>query len=190
MDVPIQISFRNMDHSDAIETLVRERAEKLEKYYGRLTSCRVMVEAPQRRHHKGKLYHVRLELGVPGKELVVSRHPDKKHEHQDAYLAVRDAFRAAERRLEDHARKISGRVKTHEAPPHGKVCRLFAGEGYGFVKLADGQEIYFHRNAVSDDGFDSLSLGDEVRLSYVEGESDKGPQATIVQPVGGHGETV
>lgn len=75
MDVPMQISFRNMDRSEAVEAKVRERVDRLEKFCGRLTSCRVIVEAPQRRHHKGKLYHLRIELGLPGKELVVSRNP-------------------------------------------------------------------------------------------------------------------
>ena len=186
MDIPLQISFRNLDRSDSIEARVRERVERLEKRYGRLTSCRVMVEAPERRHHKGKLYHVRIEMGVPGKELVVSRHPGKKHAHEDVYVAVRDAFNAAERQLEDHSRKVAGKVKTHEAPLHGKVSRLFSDDGYGFVTLSDGQEIYFHRNSVVAEAFKNLTVGAEVRLSIIEGESDKGPQATTVQPIGKH----
>lgn len=186
MDIPLQISFRNLDRSDAVEARVRERVERLEKRHGRLTSCRVMVEAPERRQHKGRLYHVRIEMGVPGKELVVSRHPGKKHAHEDIYVAIRDAFNAAERQLEDHARRASGHVKLHEAPAHGKVSRLFSENGYGFVTLPDGQEIYFHRNSVVDNGFKNLSVGAEVRLSVAEGESEKGPQATTVQVIGKH----
>lgn len=187
MDVPLELSFRNMDSSDAVETRVRERVEKLEQYYGHINSCRVVVEAPHRRHHKGKIYHVRIEIGVPGREnLVVNRDPGEHHAHEDVYVAVRDAFNAAQRQLEDHSRKIAGRVKSHEAPPHGRVTKLQSFEGYGFVTLPDGQEVYFHKNAVVNGSFDKLEVGDEVRLAMIEGESEKGPQATSVMPIGKH----
>jgi ribosomal subunit interface protein len=184
MDVPLEISFRNMDHSDAVELRVRERAVKLEQYFGRINSCRVVVEAPERSKRKGQLFHVRLDITVPGKELVVNRHPGAKHAHEDVYVAIRDAFRAAERQLEDHSRRVSGRVKAHEAPPHGKVLRLFPDQDYGFIALSDGQEVYFHRNAVVNDGFDTLEVGAEVRLAIAEKEGVEGPQASTVHPVG------
>ena len=187
MDIPLQISFRNMDASEAVEARVRERAEKLETYYDHITSCRVVVEAPHRQKNKGKLYHVRIDIGVPGRpDIVVSRDPGKKHAHEDVYVAVRDAFDAARRQLEDHHRKISGKVKTHEAPLHGRVARIFPEEGYGFIETSEGQEIYFHRNAVIEATFESLEVGDQVRLSIAEGESEHGPQATTVRPIGKH----
>jgi ribosomal subunit interface protein len=111
MDIPLQVTFRNMDRSDAVEAKVRERAAKLETYFGHITSCRVVVEAPQRRHHKGKLFHVRVEMRVPGRELIASRHPAKKHAHEDVYTALRDAFDAARRQLEDYVRKLDDRAK-------------------------------------------------------------------------------
>lgn len=184
MDIPLQVSFRNMDHSDAVEAKVRERAVKLEKFFGHLTSCRVMVEAPDRHHRKGKLFHVRIDLGVPGKELVVSRHPKSKQAHEDVYVAVRDAFDAARRQLEDHVRRIEGRVKSHEVPAHGKVARMFPDDGYGFIESADGQEIYFHRNSVLRGAFDKLEIGDEVRIVVAERESAEGSQASTVDPLG------
>ena len=186
MDIPLQVSFRNMDRSEAVEARVREKAEKLEKYFGHLTSCRVVVEAPERRHHKGKLFHVRIELGVPGKELIVNRHPKDKHAHEDVYVAVRDAFHAARRQLEDHGRKLDGKIKTHEVPLHGKVARLFSHEGYGFIAASDGREIYFHKNSVLREGFDELEVGKEVRLVVAERESAEGPQASTVEPIGKH----
>ena len=186
MDTSLQISFRNMDRSEAVEARVREKAEKLEKYYGRLTSCRVMIEAPERRHHKGMLFHVRIELGVPGKKLVVSRHPKDKHAHEDVYVAIRDAFDAARRRLEDYVRKTGGKIKTHEVPLHGKVLRLFPFEGYGFIAASDGREIYFHKNSVLSGVFDRLEVGNEVRLVVAERESAEGPQASTVDPLGKH----
>jgi len=80
MDIPLQVNFRNMEPSPAVETRVREKAAKLEKYFHHLTSCRVVVEAPHRHHHKGKIYHVRIEMGVPRKsELVVSNEREENH---------------------------------------------------------------------------------------------------------------
>lgn len=186
MDIPLQVSFRNMDRSEAVEARVREKAGKLEQYYGHLTSCRVVVEAPQRRHHKGNLFHVRIELGLPGKELVVSRHPKDKQAHEDVYVAIRDAFDAARRQLEDRVRKTDGRVKAHEIPLHGKVLRLLPYEGFGFIAASDGREIYFHKNSVLRDGFDKLEVGHDVRLVVAERESAQGPQASTVVPLGKH----
>ncbi|HYD49530.1 MAG TPA: HPF/RaiA family ribosome-associated protein [Terriglobales bacterium] len=97
----VQITFRGIDSSAAIEAKVRERAAKLERLYPRITSCRVAVEAPHGHHHKGKIFHVRIDLTVPQHELVVSRDPAQNHAHEDVYVAIRDAFEAAERQLED-----------------------------------------------------------------------------------------
>ena len=186
MQIPVQVTFRNMDPSEAVEANVREKSEKLEKYFDRVVSCRVVVESPHRRHHKGSLYNVRIDIGVPGKEIVVNHSGPKNHAHEDVYVAVRDAFNAAARRLEDHSRRIRGKVKTHEVPPHGKVVRLFPYEGYGFVAMSDGREIYFHRNSVVGDAFGHIKIGQEVRFVVAEGESEKGPQATTVHLVGKH----
>ncbi len=186
MDVPLELSFRNMDPSDAVEANVREKADKLERYFGRINSCRVVVEAPHRHHRKGKIFHVRIEVGVPGRTIIVDRDPGAHHAHEDVYVAVRDAFDAARRQLEDHSRKSAGRVKTHEAPTHGKVVTVNGLQGYGIAALPDGQEIYFHRNSVVNDGFDQLDPGDEVRLVIAEGESARGPQASTVTPIGKH----
>ncbi len=186
MDVPLELSFRNTDPSEAVEARVRERVDKLETYFGRINSCRVVVEAPHRHHRKGKIYHVRIEIGVPGRTLIVDRDPGQHHAHEDVYVAIRDAFDAARRQLEDHSRKAAGKVKTHDMPTHGSVSVLNGLQGYGIATLPDGQEIYFHRNSVVNDGFESLDVGDEVRLVIAEGESAKGPQASTVTPIGKH----
>ena len=121
MQIPVQITFRGMDPSPAIEERVRERAAKLERYFDRITSCRVNVEAPHLHQHKGKLFHVRVDITVPGVELVVNRNPADNHAHEDVYVAIRDAFRAAERQLDDHAKKKKGRVKNHSRPEVGPL---------------------------------------------------------------------
>jgi ribosomal subunit interface protein len=176
MQIPVQVTFRNMRPSDAVEANVREKAGKLERHFERVVSCRVVVEAPHRRQTKGKLYNVRIDIGVPGKEIVVNH----------AGVAIRDAFNAAARRLEDHARKIRGEVKSHEVPPHGRVARLFAYQGYGFIEMSDGREVYFHENSVVDGSFAQLEIGHEVRVVVAYGESADGPQASTVTPIGKH----
>lgn len=186
MDIPLQITFRNMDRSDAVEDRVRELTAKLERFFDHITSCRVMIEALERRHRKGRMFHVRVELGVPGTEIVASRHPREKHAHEDLHVAIRDAFDAAQRQLEDYARRISGHTKAHGTPDHGRVTKLFPDQGYGFVTQPDGQEIYFHTNSVLNGGFAALKVGDEVRIVVAEGESAHGSQASTVQPVGKH----
>ena len=186
MDVPLELSFRNMDSSDAVEARVRERVDKLETYFGRINACRVVVETPHRHHRKGKIYHVRIEIGVPGRTFIVDRDPGQHHAHEDVYVAIRDAFDAARRQLEDHSRKAAGKIKAHEVPVHGAISILNGLQGYGIVSLPDGQEVYFHRNSVVNDGFGHLNLGDEVRLVIAEGESVKGPQASTVAPIGKH----
>lgn len=186
MQLPLQISFRNMDPSEAVEARVREKAAKLERYIDRIMGCRVVVEAPNRRGRKGKLYHVRIDITVPGHEIVVNREAPANHAHEDVYVAVRDAFDAAARQLEDHSRRRRGAVKAHEAPLHGTVARLFPDKDYGFIAASDGRDVYFHRNSVVEGSFDDLEEGSEVRLVVAEKDGEKGPQASTVHPVGKH----
>jgi len=186
MQTPAEIVFHNLDRSPAVEELVRKRLDKLERFFDRITSCRVAVEGRQKRHHKGNLYAVHVTIAIPGHQIVASHTGPKNHAHEDLNVALRDAFDAAERQLEDLARRMRDEVKHHETPLHGKVLRLFQEEGYGFVETADGQEVYFHRNSVVEQGFGALEVGSEVRLTVAEGESGKGPQASTVHPVGKH----
>jgi len=119
MQFPLDIKFRNMDPSPAVEARIREKAAKLERFHERIIGCTVVVEAPHRHHHKGKLYSVHIDISVPGKDLVVDRAKPLSHAHEDVYVAVRDAFNAAVRQLEDHSRRMRGDVKTRTTPPRG-----------------------------------------------------------------------
>lgn len=112
MNIPLQVTFRDMDPSDAIEGYVRTKAEKLERFAHPITRCRVMVESPHRHHAKGKQYHVRIDLIVPGEELVISRNPDNAV-HEDVYACIDDAFDDAQRVLQDHQRRRRDHVKHH-----------------------------------------------------------------------------
>lgn len=108
MKIPLQVTFRDMPTSEAVETRVRDKADKLARFYDRVINCRVVIEMPQRHKHQGKLHSVRVDLSVPGAELVANH-----AQHEDVYVAVRDAFDAITRKLEEYARKRRGEVKAH-----------------------------------------------------------------------------
>ena len=184
MKMPLQVTFRNMDPSPAIERRIREAATKLDQFHDHIMSCKVVVESPHRHHHKGNLYHLHIDLKTPGKEMSVTHEHHGKHAHEDVYVAIRDAFDAMKRQLEDHARRHRGEVKTHQPPQHGVVAALAPMQDYGMIKTADEREIYFHRNSVLDSGYDKLGEGDEVR--FVEEAGDEGPQASSVSLIGKH----
>jgi cold shock CspA family protein/ribosome-associated translation inhibitor RaiA len=199
MILPLQISFRNMKPSEAVEARVREEVAKLETFYQGIMHCRVVVELPHRHHKSGDLYHVRIDMTVPGAELVVKREPSlqaslrqvdtekqsKSYEahaaHKDVFVVIRDAFKEARRQLQDYARRMRGQTKAHVSQPSGRVSKLFPEEGYGFLETADGTEIYFHKNSVLNDAFNRLTIGKRVTFSEELGE--KGAQASTVKAV-------
>ncbi|MCC7423994.1 MAG: HPF/RaiA family ribosome-associated protein [Planctomycetaceae bacterium] len=181
MQVPLQVSFRNVDRSDAIEAAVREKAAKLEEFFDRITSCHVIIEAPHQHHQRGNLYRVSIHLAVPRKELVVDRQPPEHHAAEDVRVALREAFDSMRRQLEDYVREVRGDVKPHAEPDVARVYKLFPEADYGFLTTSDGREIYFHAHSVLD-GFNRLQHGTEVR--FVEEEGEKGPQATSIRIVG------
>ena len=110
----------------------------------------------------------------------------KTNSDENVYIAIRDAFDATRRLLEDHVRERRGEVKLHAVPDHGRVARLLPEQNCGFILSADGNEIYFHRNSVTNGGFDKLALGDEVRFVAQHSESAEGPQASTVVALGKH----
>ncbi len=179
MQRPLQITSRDFPLTEAIEAQIRERADALENYWDRITGCHVVIEAPAVRHHrKGGPFNVRIDLKVPGSELSVNR-----QNAEDLAIAVRDAFDAARRQMEDRLRELRHDVKTREAPPIARVARIFPREGYGFLETSDGREIYFHRNSVMGNNFGRLKPGVQVRFAEEMGEN--GPQASTVAVIGG-----
>ena len=196
MKLPVQVTFRNMEE-DGLEEYIREQAAKLERYFQGITSCRVIVEL-QGRHRHGNTYHVRIDLGVPGGELLVKHEPNlhatlqalesgragKSAESGKRYKnprrAILAAFSEMRRRLQDYIRTRRGKVKQHVEPQAaGSVESLFPEEGYGFLRTTDGREVYFHRDAVLNGHFDRLRIGSAVR--FVEGMGEKGSQASTVR---------
>ena len=117
MQMPIQITFHDLPPSPALEAAALEEIPALESVFDRIVSCRVAIEKPHQHHHKGNIYRVRIDLGVPGKHIVIGRSPEDHLEHTDAHLALRDAFRVARRRLQEHAQHVRGEVKSHTPHP-------------------------------------------------------------------------
>ena len=184
MKLSPEITLRHLPPSEALEADIRQKIEKLDHFFEHIMSCRVVVEPGHRHHHKGNLYHVRVALTVPGKELVAGRNPSKHQAHEDPYVAVRDAFNAIQRQLEDYARKLRHDIKTHEVPDHGRIVEIIPNQDFGRIETPDGRSVYFHRNSILDADFDRLDEGAEVR--FVEEQGDEGPQASTVRLIGKH----
>lgn len=186
MQTPLQITFRNMDASASVEAEIRQRAERLEKFRDRITSCHVTVDASQRRANRAKMFQVKIDVAYPGGEVVVKREAHDDQNHEGFHSVLREAFEATRRQLQDKTERQQGQVKSHLVPPHGVVERMFASDGYGFIRMPDGQEVYFHRNSVVEGEFASLTVGAPVRCEVAEGEGIKGAQASTVKPIGSH----
>lgn len=192
-----QVTFRNLKPSANIEEWIRAEADKLDTFYNRVMGCRVTIEMPHRHHKKGSSYRIRIDVKVPGEEIVVKREPslrqraqqlgeidNKKHletktPHRDLHVAIKDAFKAAGRRLQDYARRQRGDVKSHPQLQVARVGKILQDEGYGFLTLDDGRGIYFHKNSVLNRAFSQLKVG--TRVCFVEEPGDKGPQASTVR---------
>ena len=113
MQIPLHITFHGIPPSEAVEANIREKAAKLDKFHSHIMSCRVAVEAEHKHHHQGNQYHISIVIKTPRKELVVSREHHDRQAYEDVYVAIRDAFNAATRQLEDYARIQRGEVKRH-----------------------------------------------------------------------------
>jgi ribosomal subunit interface protein len=178
MQIPLEILFHSTAKSDAIEAAIRERATKLEKFADSIVSCLVTVDAPHKHHRQGKLFRVSVDVHIPGGHVVASRDPAEHHAHEDVFVAIRDAFDAVRRQIQDRLRVVRGKVKLHEGPPHGKILVVDRNENFGRIATPDGREVYFHRNSLINADFNKLKPGTPVWFSEEPGE--KGPQATTV----------
>ena len=186
MQTAPEIDFQGMAVSPAVRDAIDKRIAELEQRYGRLTACRIVVKAPGERHHKGGLYDIHIRLVLPdGREVNVARTPPQDERHADLTFALNDAFRHARRQLQDQVRRMQGRVKHHTGELIGTVMRIDPSGEFGFLETDDGQEIYFHRNSVLDDGWPRLAVGS--RVSFSEEPGEKGAQATTVKLLGKHG---
>ena len=190
MKVPLEITFRDVQKSDAIEALIHEKVAKLEDVCNYITSCHIAVEKPHDRPRSGSPYRVRIDMTVPpGHELVADSNPSEGTQYDALDVVVRDAFDAARRQLKELAERQRKKVKTHEMQDMTAiVTNIFRDEGYGFIKALDGREVYFHRNSVLHDDFDRIEIGTGVHFFLEQGE--EGPQASTVKIVNKPGSSV
>jgi cold shock CspA family protein/ribosome-associated translation inhibitor RaiA len=186
MQIPLEITFRGMAHSPAVEARVRELAERLERVCGYIGRCHVAIERPHRHPQEGSGFRVRLDITVPpNHEIVVRREPAEGSVRDDVYVVLREAFEAARRQLAKLTDRQRGRVKVHaEQEVHAVVTRLFAD--HGFLMTVEGREVYFHANSVLGTGFDGLKVG--AGVAFTEEPGIKGPQASSVRVLDRRGE--
>lgn len=185
MQVPLEIAFHHVDPTEWAENEIRDRIDKLNRLYDRITSARVRVERPNDRHTTPPVVHI--ELGIPGgADVVVAHEPEHLQRHfqsPDLKTAIGEAFRIAERQVIALKEQRHGRTKQphHDGENQflGQVTEIFPEADHGFLLTKEGGSLYFHRNAMLTGDFDSLSRGDS--LYYVEDIGDTGPIATKVR---------
>jgi len=186
MQTAPEIDFQGLQPSAEVHEAVIKRVADLEKRWGRITACRVVLKGPGQHHRTSGLYEVHIRLLLPdGREVNVERTPPRDERHADLAFAINDAFKHARRQLQDQVRRMQGQTKHHEASPIGTVVRLDPSGEFGFIQSSDGQEVYFHRNSVLDNGFARLQVG--TRVTFAEETAERGPQASTVRLVGKHG---
>lgn len=183
MKVPPEITYRDVEKSDAIDTLIHEKLAKLERVCDHISSCHIAVEKIHDRPRSGSPYRVRIDLTLPpSHELVAESNPSSDTQYVELDTVVRDAFSKMERQLKDQVqlqRDYSKALTPDAQDTTALVVRLFPD--YGFLKTLGGEDIYFHRNSVLHNDFDRLEVGTGVRFEATEGND--GLQATTVQIV-------
>lgn len=197
MKIPPRVILRRMSDTLALEDDIRKRLARLEIFCPTLLGARVLVEPAERHHRDGNRYHVRIDLKVPEEQIIVRQEPtgrpktrvpavqklrkqdERDPGHRHAKVAVREAFEAARRRLQDYTRRRRGATKVHQPAPVGRVTRIFPYEGYGFIETRDGREVYFDKRSVLGRGFGKLAVGSKV--AFAEEKGEKGPQASTVR---------
>lgn len=181
MEVPPEMAFRGVEPTDELKNMILDGIETLESVYPNLISCRSMVADDTPDQTSGKSYRVRLEVGIPGKSVVVDRQHSEADEPPTLEQTINEAFSVARKRLVKAKKLQRGETKVHELPPHGRVVRLLVddtGVRYGFIENREGRQIYFHEEALVDLEYDDLEVGDEVR--YAAAQGDEGLQASTV----------
>jgi cold shock CspA family protein/ribosome-associated translation inhibitor RaiA len=184
MQVPPEITYRDVDKTAAIDNLINEKLAKLERVCSYINSCHIAVEKINDRPRSGSPYRVRIDLTVPpGHELVADSNPSEQNQYVELDTVIRDAFNRAERQLKDLTGKQRDSEKSKDTNETqdtvALVTRLFREQGYGFLRMLDGEEIYFHQNSVLHDDFDRIEIGTAVR--FVADQGEEGLRATTVQ---------
>ena len=183
MQVPLDITYRDVEKTSDLDQLIRTKVEKLEDVCDHIIGCHVAVEKAHTHPDHGSPFRVRVDMTVPpGHEMAVTKNPGQGVQYDSLESIIRDTFDTARRQLRDLNEQQQNRQKRHpEQAVGGIITKLFPSENYGFLKALDGREIFFHRNSVLRDEFDRLSVGTGVQFFLSEGEN--GPQASTVRVV-------
>lgn len=176
------VSFDGVAVDDAIRDAALAHVHDLERLSRDIVGCHVVLSQPHQHHRRGRLWSARIEVVIPGADIIVNRTHHLDHAHEDPLVTLRDAFGAARRRLEDCIRRRRGAVKAHEPHDEGRILRVLPAENHGFIATPDGREIYFHAHALCERALSGLEPGTPVRFTVEEG--DDGPQATWVHVTG------
>lgn len=181
MEEPLEITFRGVERTEALEKLIFDEVAGLEKVCDYIISGTVAVEKPHRHPRSGNPFRVRIGIKVPhNPELVVTRESGEGEMHDSLAKVLRNAFKSMRRQLIKLVDRQRNQTKTHpEQQATAVVERLFPDKGYGFLRTIEGREVYFHKNSVLHGDFKRLEIGTGVR--YAEEAGRKGPQASTVQ---------
>ncbi|MGB8366385.1 MAG: cold shock domain-containing protein [Rhizomicrobium sp.] len=181
METPLKLEIEGFEPSVHLREEIANNIAKLERRFGRITSCRVAIRAPDAHHKMGEPYFVTVWLSLTDHRDVSVKPPPRGLDHRqgNVIFAVNDAFRRADRQLRDHASQLKRQVKTHAHEPKGRILRLDSNGEFGFLESDDGREIYFHAHSVLDGKFDRLKPG--MQVTYHEEMGEKGPQASTVR---------
>lgn len=184
MERPLQIAFKNMTSSEALEGIVRERVDRLHRFHTKITGARVVIEVPHRSPESGKTpIGIAVEIDVPGHSPIIAKgEQDRREMKGDQSAIINRVFEAVERQLEQITAIRKGEVKNHgSAGDTGVVVRIFPDQHYGFVEVKDSPDLYFSREVVSADGFDDIQVGTVVHVTRAANEGPMGPQASSIK---------
>ncbi|MDX6749535.1 HPF/RaiA family ribosome-associated protein [Geminicoccaceae bacterium 1502E] len=186
MQTPLQITFRNIERSEALEGRIRERVGRLERLHPDIIGCRVVVETPYRSPGAGKVpVGLSVEVEVPGRTMVSKSSEEPRETKDGTGRVVTTVFDAIERQLEDARRIRRKDVKEHEAEMEaGRIVRLFPEERYGFVEVSGGTNLFFSETVLQGLAFEALDSGTMVAVTRASGEGPMGPQASSVRRMG------
>lgn len=183
MQVPLELSFRDVGKTPELEALINDKIDDLEKVFDNIISCRMAVEKPQEHQSTGNPYRVRINVRVPpGKEIVVTRNPGEGEMHDPLEAVIRDAFATATRELRELGNRLNQEVKQHPEQENAAIVEEINYEdGFGFLRSLEGRRIYFHANSVLNNDFKRVEVGTGVR--FVSEMGEEGLQASTVQIV-------
>ncbi len=177
MQQPLQITFRDVEHSEAVAERIRRKILKLDKFYPNLVSCHVVIEMIQHHHHKGNLHNVAIHAFVPGHDINVSKQPN-----ENLYLAIQEAVDGLWEQLDTYRSLDMGDVKDHGEKISGEIVRLISDEEYGFIVDAEDNEYYFNLTHLVNAKFFQLHIGEKVRfLSAIGKEGMQARRVSLVK---------